>query len=181
MLQYLRPSVLNSPITQRRTCLIACHVSGLTPLSWVYWCKTSWGLRTRNLQQHAIVIDTSTEPHMRVTRPRIVPEGFRISCDSGLRSSNSISAEFSGFTVDRQQPPISVPRHTMATKITFNRSQTRTSMATLELVFTISPLQNTSIWLCGVACCTSLTKKQLRQPRQKDRLIFLLCHNTFLL
>jgi hypothetical protein len=124
--------------------------------------------------------------HMRVTRPRIVPEGFRISCDSGLRSSNSISAEFSGFTVDRQQPPISVPRHTMATKITFNRSQTRTrsdnskSMATLEPELT-SPLKNTSIWLCGVACRTSLTKKQLRQPRQKDRLIFLLCRNTFLL
>ena len=169
--------------------MIACHVSSLTPLSWIYWCKTSWGLRTRNLQQHAIVIYTSTEPHMRVTRPRVVPEGFRISCDSGFRSSNSgISAELSGLTVDTQQPPISVPRYTMAIKMPFDRSYKRACEITIasqwlhQSFFSQQVRSNrTSTWPCGVACRTSLTKKHSRQPRQKDRLIFLLCRNTYLL
>ena len=106
--------------------MIACHVSSLTPLTWVHRCKTSWGLRTRNLQQHIVII-TCTEPHMRITRPRIVPEGFRISRDSDFRSSID---EFSGFTVDHQQPPIPRPRHAMVIRMTFNRLHKRESEVT---------------------------------------------------
>ena len=64
---------------------------------------------------------------MRITRPRIVPEGFRISRDSDFRSSID---EFSGFTVDHQQPPIPRPRHAMVIRMTFNRLHKRESEVT---------------------------------------------------